>query len=518
MKRWWVILVALLGCEAGAPVDGGDGDRAVLAVDLEPLSAPLREAGRLPTAVDVALDGVVSASATLPAPHGLLPGHVAVAVVAERPLELVVRATYADGTTEATEPVVLQAGADEVLRVPVRLDGALALGAATRVALPLGTRLLVERGEAAEERTGRAGPLGRLLADPSVTAVTPYTEAPSPADELGALIPGERPAEEAPAEALGPAPARASAEAAPAAVAPTAATPTAATRATTPAEAARGDAAKPRIVSWRLLRVTMGGAPQPGELLYYYSYCSCGRPAPDRPYTIAFPDGRTLEGRTDPYGLVVVARGADGALDFGPTMRARPRAYAFAAGDPATHAAMLDALSSTDANTVLTALLDLRAEPLPEAREALVGLLDHAELALRLNAALALAAQPGADLEPVVARVAAKVAADPTTMLPVLGALRQPAGVRTALAHLEADDPQVRAAAAWALGMMGDPRALAPLEWALTDEDAAVRAQAALAVGRIGSYGSLDALEGMLADTSGDVVGRVREAMALATF
>lgn len=533
MNRWWVFLVALLGCEAGVPAGGDAGEsggqavgaleqpadpgsaRAILAVDLEPLSAPLREAGRLPTAVDVVLDGAAAASATLPAPSGLLEGHLALPLIVGQPTELVVRATYADGTVEATAPRTVQAAEDEIVRVPVLLDAhrALAVGAEARVTLPLGTRLAVERlGHDAEVREARAAAIALLLSEPAVSAVTPFTEAPSAADEVGALIPGERPTPGAAATA------RPSTAAAPTVKQVASSTaPSAPTRASRPT--GQRDEATPRITSWRLLRVTMGAAPRTaGELLSYYSYCSCGRPAPDRPYTLTLPDGRSLRGTSDPYGFVVVARGGAGSLDFGPTQRPRPRAYAFEPGDPALHATMLAALSSNDTNTVLTALLDLRDEPLAEATETLVTLLDSPEVSLRLNAALALVATPGVDLGSLVRRRLATLDDDPLAALPVLGALRQPAALDAVLLRLDADDAAVRAAAAWALGLIGDPRAIGPLEWALSDPDSAVRAQAALAVGRIGSYGSLDALEGMLVDTSDDVVGRVREAIALATF
>jgi hypothetical protein len=49
--------------------------------------------------------------------------------------------------------------------------------------------------------------------------------------------------------------------------------------------------------------------------------------------------------------------------------------------------------------------------------------------------------------------------------------------------------PDVRSQAAWALGMIGDSRAVEPLSRALKDEDAEVREQAAWALGLIARGG-----------------------------
>lgn len=532
MKRWWLAALAMVfACEGAPGPDGAAREHAIIAVDMEPLAAPLGQDGLLPTSVQLIVDGSVGSRATLPAPTGLLDGRVALAVTANEAHELTVQATYADGTVATSEPRTLTPAADELVLIPLDLDygspnpiGHLLLGPEARVVLPLGTRLAVDwldrqGDQAADEAPVSA--IARLLGDPTVIAVIPYTESPSSADEVGALVAGERelalePAErdlppQAEARAVTPAPQTVAARPA----------PEAATVPTVSPAPRRAPTLRDRITSWRLLRVTMGAAlSTPTDLLYYYSYCDCGRPAPDRPYTLTLQDGRALKGTSDRYGFVLIPRGGEGRLDFGPTQRQRARSYDYTPDDPTTQAAMLDALGSDDANTVLTALLDLRQEPLPEAFHPLVALLDHAELSVRLNAAVALSGYGDGARAALVACRAARMSGgdDQIRMSTTLGALRHPAAVPALLPLLDSDDPEVRGAAAWALGFIGDPRALAPLEWALSDPDAAVRGDAALAVGRIGSFGTLDALDSMLTDTSSTVVGRAGEAIALATW
>ncbi len=74
---------------------------------------------------------------------------------------------------------------------------------------------------------------------------------------------------------------------------------------------------------------------------------------------------------------------------------------------------------------------------------------------------------------------------------------------------LERQDPRIRAAAAYALGMIGDKAAADPLLAALADTDDRVRTEAAAALGRIGDPRAVPALVAALADAERRVHGQV---------
>jgi len=91
--------------------------------------------------------------------------------------------------------------------------------------------------------------------------------------------------------------------------------------------------------------------------------------------------------------------------------------------------------------------------------------------------------------------------------------------VEPLLAALERDaEPQVRFKAAWALGKIGDKRALDPLaRTLLEDEDPSVREWAASALEAIGDLRAVPVLaQSLLSDQSRDV--RLRSSLALVTF
>jgi cyclophilin family peptidyl-prolyl cis-trans isomerase len=67
-------------------------------------------------------------------------------------------------------------------------------------------------------------------------------------------------------------------------------------------------------------------------------------------------------------------------------------------------------------------------------------------------------------------------------------------------AALNANDPQVRQAAARAAGRIGDPQARGDLTAALTDHETAVRAEAAFALGQLGDVAAVDTLAAFLTD------------------
>jgi len=80
------------------------------------------------------------------------------------------------------------------------------------------------------------------------------------------------------------------------------------------------------------------------------------------------------------------------------------------------------------------------------------------------------------------------------TTLRALGAIGSPESTAPVAERLAAEDPAVRSAAARALGMIGDTRAIAPLEGVLADDETPwVRASAAWALRRIGTERALAA-------------------------
>ena len=496
---------------------------AVVAIDMTPLAEGLRGDGSLPTVVSVGLDGQEVALVTLPAPTGLLDGHVAATLPADEAVVLTVDATFANGETATLEHPI-SAAEDELVRIPLSraASGALTFGTEQRVSLPFGTRLAIDLVDAAAATgTPQAGTdppasaIATLLADPAVRTVTPYTDTPSPVDEVGPLLGTAR------GEAVAVPP-----TAEPARAAATRPTPTVRAQAPPPAPAREVHAdrrtAETRptdIVSWRLLRVWWGErASAKTDFISYYSYCDCGRPAPNRDYLLTSSDGQRISGRSDRFGLVLVPGLGEASIDFGPTQRPRPRSYTFTPGDPQGEQALLAALQSQVTNERLTALLDLRRAPLPQARHALVAMLEDPELAVWLNAAVTLSYYDG--LEGIVACQLGRLAGgdQPERRVTILGALRHPHAVGPLLAELDSDDAGHRALAAWALGFIAHPHASSALELALNDPSAEVRAEAALAMGRIGAYGAMDGLELMLTDTSPEVARRAREAIDYSVF
>jgi len=83
-----------------------------------------------------------------------------------------------------------------------------------------------------------------------------------------------------------------------------------------------------------------------------------------------------------------------------------------------------------------------------------------------------------------------------------LGRIGSKAGTKALVRHLEDPDSRVRARAARALGRIGDPRAIAGLRERLDDPAVEVRREAADSLGRIGGEESLSALLELLDDDS----------------
>jgi len=83
-----------------------------------------------------------------------------------------------------------------------------------------------------------------------------------------------------------------------------------------------------------------------------------------------------------------------------------------------------------------------------------------------------------------------------------LGRLGNHAGTKALVGRLGDPDARVRARAARAVGRIADPRAVSALRKALSDESVDVRREAADSLGRIGSEEALDALLDLLDDDS----------------
>ncbi|WP_134672099.1 HEAT repeat domain-containing protein [Halorussus marinus] len=83
-----------------------------------------------------------------------------------------------------------------------------------------------------------------------------------------------------------------------------------------------------------------------------------------------------------------------------------------------------------------------------------------------------------------------------------LGRLGNRAGTKALIGRLGDPDTRVRARAARAIGRIGDPRAVSALRKALGDETVDVRREAADSLGRIGTEEALDALLDLLDDDS----------------
>lgn len=89
------------------------------------------------------------------------------------------------------------------------------------------------------------------------------------------------------------------------------------------------------------------------------------------------------------------------------------------------------------------------------------------------------------------------------------------AGVRPLIAQLKDRDPLVRRHAAYCLGEIGDPRAVAPLIAALEDRQPLIRRHAAAALGKIGNARAVKPLISVLNDRTEEAHVRMSAAEAL---
>ncbi len=493
-----------LACQGALP-EGPAQPGGVLAVNVEQLQGGLRTAELLPAVLEVGMHGQTVALIQL---NGLPPeGSYALALPHDVPTELRLRLRAAEGAVEAEARLGVQADAAQIVLItPSLVRGAgLDVRAETFQLLP-DTELAVDfvaRSRAAQtvapapDEPARA--VGAILRDPQVAAVTPFSELPSPVDALGALVPAPRPT-----SALAPSPAT-KLHTPPAAPRPALTPP--GSRIPPPNEAEEEEEKEEPPASDPAL---------PEHLfLSYYSYCSCGKPVRHHPYTATLADGTTIRGRTDLFGMIVLRLDQPvKRLDYGRGQRPRPRTYVFERGSEATHRAVLAALESADFQVQLTALLDLRREPLEAARPRLIAMLEAPEQHRWLNAAVTLGFYRGN--EELVASHLARLrdpGQDQIKETLILGALRHPMAARALLDELEQPRADLRQMAAWALGMLSHGRAFAPLRALLSDPVPAVRAEAALALGRLRSMTALGTLLDLQADPEPEVAERATEAL-----
>ena len=250
----------------------------------------------------------------------------------------------------------------------------------------------------------------------------------------------------------------------------------------------------------------------------YYSYCTCGKPVTNRAYTLS---GRTLagepvqlRGHTDFFGMLLARDIAEAGVDYGVGQRARKRSYDYVAGTEQTRHKVLGALNHPDPNDTLTALLDLRIDPLPGAKQQLIALLDKDNEVVWRNAAVTLSYYE--DISPVVEHFIGRMndrGANTERVAFILGALRRPAAIAPLSDALKSDNAALRRVAAWSLGFIAHDDGRAVLAGHADDPNPAVRAEVALALGRIGGAESLDVLEDMQNDADPTVVRRARMAI-----
>ncbi len=493
MRRLVVLAttVALATCQPGDEVElgtlSGDAATGLLVVDLDPVVAAAGDA----SAIRLRVNDQTVAELTLPAGGDALEGHPAWTVKAGT--EVAIGLELVNGKVAWPGPdkrVVVTAG--EAVKMSAQLDGR------GRPALTEPSHILLEAsdgatvdyatGERAQAWLPRLGDrpvaaLASILADPQIAVLTPTATNGSEAGAIGPLVAWRS------------------------------------DNATISEAAATSEATSEDQGAAQGHAATLLGQPMDRPVqayLRYYSHCSCGRAAVGKAFQLNTADGRRLEGQTDRFGMVMVPGVAQAGVNFGPSQHERKRKYAFIAGEPETRDAILNALEAADPNDVLTALLDLQAQPLPAARPRLLELLQHDNPVVWRNAAVTLSRYPDGALAGLEALgPPPQGEAGLLRHLTIHGALRHPEAVNWLSRQLSEGSPAARAVSAWGIGFIGHARGLTVLERAASDSDPAVRAEVALALGRVGSTSALETLETLMGDAEASVASRAAEAVRL---
>ena len=280
-----------------------------------------------------------------------------------------------------------------------------------------------------------------------------------------------------------------------------------------PRTATGGGLAKPALAS-----ADVASAKVVPAFVRYYSYCSCGKPVVDRAFDVRATDAAgkpiAITGHTDWFGMLLARNTTDAKVSFGAGQRERKRSYAFVGGTEQTRHDVLAALSHPDPNETLTALLDLRSEPLPSAKDKLIELLAKDNEVVWRNAAVTLSYY--ADIEAVVDRHIAEFAArghDTERVAFILGALRHPRALPTLADGLLSKNAALRRVCAWSIGFVAHPAGRALLLEHADDMNPEVREQVALGLGRIGGDESLETLEQLQGDADPKVAMRAKDAI-----
>ncbi len=262
-------------------------------------------------------------------------------------------------------------------------------------------------------------------------------------------------------------------------------------------------------------------APHPADSAYY-SYCTCGRPVPDRDFTLQIEGGAALSLRTDRHGLTLLRGDLIDGIDYGQGQRPRPRSYTYTAGDAGSRDAARAALQSGVAGEMLTAMMDFGDDPGAGAHAELLAHLDHPDPVVYHAAALALGKLAVVDAAVALAverEVGLRAALlggghDVLRQLFILGALRRPSALPALVEAAGSGAAEVRAEATWALGFVADPAALSALSALAEDADVAVRRDAAIALARSRHLEARSALERLAGDPDGSVAGLGRAGLS----
>ena len=537
MHRYPITLLALVlaTCQPADVqlVDGElDAGSALLALDLDdafatPAAAAANEAG--PTAAELYVDDHKVARIALPSDGSMLEGRAAWQLKAEREVEVSV-ALVGLSNHIRSEPVRVLPGANTVVRIRAHAShGDSETNNPTLVMEVQSESQLTEddgaavdytatnRAQARVQRFG-AHPAATVLAilrDPNVAVVTPELAAPSSAQHIGPLV-AFHPVNED----------RSAVRQADAAHHNTTSRAATATQPTLrkPSEAGVDvDRSKERRESTvTIAPPTTAANSAIAAFIYYYSYCTCGKPVVNRAYTLTAKDGAgepvLLKGHTDFFGMVHARDITDASLNFGAGQRQRQRSYNFVAGTEQSRHDVLTALAHPDPNEVLTALLDLRRQPLPSAKAKLIELLGSDNEVAWRNAAVTLSFYE--DVDALVTKHSEALRSGTTgaeRSTYILGALRRSAALPSLHISLQSNNAALRRVGAWAVGFIAAEAGIELLAPLANDPNAMVRAEVALALGRIGNKHALEVLEQLLGDDDPKVEQRAQQAIARST-